>query len=417
MNGRRRGEDEWCHSRSIRAGDLEQGWKLHVSATIASAAEVLARADPILRRRDVLFKRPTNLQQLLVLNSGVAGFSQIGKFLTIYPASTEEAVKLAVELHRATRGLAGPRVPFDVRYRPQSLVYYRYGSFRRTAAKPAGFVRAPNGRLYRDRRAPKKAVPSWLRDPFAPSHPKSRKSRGPIGLDYLVYKAVAQRGKGGVYTAIDLSVSPPRKVIVKEGRRHGETDRDGKDGSLRVRHEGRILRILRKAGLPVPEVFREFSQSGNRYVVLEWIIGRPLIATKRLQPARPSWRRAARILDQVGPLLSTMHAAGWVWRDCKPSHVLTHRGTVNLIDFEAACRIDDRRISPWGSADYLPPGHREKLRRHPGTLEDDYALGAIAFQCMCGEFPPRNSRRRSGFYRRAGCPDSLRARIENLLRC
>ena len=190
---------------------------------------------------------------------------------------------------------------------------------------------------------------NWVLDPFGPAKP--RKSRGPIGLDYLVYQAVAQRGKGGVYTAIDLSVSPPRKVIIKEGRRHGETDRDGKDGYLRVKHEGRILRILRKAGLPVPEVFREFSQNGNRYLVLEPITGRALIAKKRLQPSRSSWRRAAKVLDRLCPILSTLHAAGWVWRDCKPSHIFLHRGAIRLIDFELACRIGERRISPLGSAD------------------------------------------------------------------
>ena len=406
----------WRCSRPLRDADPAQGWKIHISATINSAAEILARVEPILRRRSVLFKRPTNLQQLLVLNSGAAGFSQIGKFLTVYPSSTEEAVKLARELHRATRDLVGPRVPFDVRYRPNSLIYYRYGSFRQTAAKPAGFVRAPNERLYRDQRAPKKAIPSWVRDPFGPSQARSRKSPGPIGLDYLVYKAVAQRGKGGVYTAIDLSVSPARKVIIKEGRRHGETDRDGKDGYVRVKHEGRTLRILRKAGLPVPEVFREFSQNGNRYLVLEPIAGRALIAKQRLQPSRPSWHRAAKILDRLCPILSKLHGTGWVWRDCKPAHIFLRFGMLRLIDFEGACRIEERRVSPWGSTDYLPLGHREKSRRCPGTLEDDYALGVIAFQFMCGEFPPRNSRRRSAFYRRAGCPASLRARIEDLLR-
>jgi tRNA A-37 threonylcarbamoyl transferase component Bud32 len=409
-------DNAWRCSRPLRDADPAQGWKIHISATINSAAEILARVEPILRRRCVLFKRPTNLQQLLVLNSGAAGFSQIGKFLTIYPSSTEEAVRLAKELHRATRHLVGPRVPFDVRYRPNSLVYYRYGSFRQTEAKPAGFVRAPNGRLYRDQRAPKKAVPDWVRDPFAPLRTRSRKSTGPIGLDYLVYKAVAQRGKGGVYTAIDLSVSPARKVIIKEGRRHGETDRDGKDGYVRVKHEGRILHILRKAGLPVPEVFREFSQNGNRYLVLEPIAGPALVSEKRLQPSRPSWHRAAKILDRLCPILSKLHGAGWIWRDCKPSHLFLRSGMLRLIDFEGACRIEERRVSPWGSTDYLPLSHCEKSRRRPGTLEDDYALGVIAFQFMCGEFPPRNSRRRSAFYKRAGCPASLRARIEVLLR-
>lgn len=410
------GDDGWRYSRAIRADDPEQGWKLHVSASIASAAEVLARVEPILRRRGVLFKMPANLQQLLKINSGAAGFSQIGKFITVYPLSTAEAVMLARDLDKRTRGLAGPRVPFDYRYRVNSLVHYRYGAFQTTPDKPAGFIRGPKGRLYRDWRAPKKAVPAWLENPFYRSRRRVRKSPGPIGLDYLAYRAITQRGKGGVYEAIDLSVSPARNVIIKEGRRHGETDRDGKDGYARLRQEGRVLRILDRAGLPVPKVFREFTQNGNRYVVLEPIVGRPLIGPRRVQPSRPSRRRAAKILDQVGPLLAAIHAAGWVWRDCKPSHILLHGGSVHLIDFELACRIGERRISPFGSVDYLPPGQREKLRRLSGTLEDDYALGVIAFQMMCGAFPPSGSRGRAHFYRRAGCPKSLRTRIEELLR-
>ncbi len=143
--------------------------------------------------------------------------------------------------------------------------------------------------------------------------------------------------------------------------------------------------------------------------------GAAFLPAKRLQPARFSWRRAQKILDQIEPLLQAVHAAGWVWRDCKPSHIFVDRAAVRLIDFEIACRIGDRRASPWGSTDYLPPGQREKSRRCPGTLEDDYALGVIAFQFMCGQFPPRGARKRASFYRRAGCPASLRSRIENLL--
>jgi class IV lanthipeptide synthase len=419
-NGKRQvpriGDATWYYSRSIRADDPEQGWKLHVSATIASAAEVLARAETILCRRDVLFKTPANLQQLLEMNSGAAGFPQIGKFITVYPRSTAEAVMLARELDKKMRGLAAPRVPFDYRYRAHSLVYYRYGAFKATPDKPAGFIRGPKGRLYRDWRAPKKAVPAWVENPFHRNVRKARKSPGPIGLDYLVYRAITQRGKGGVYQAIDLSVSPARTVIIKEGRRHGETDRDGKDGYARIRQEGKALRILNESGLPVPKVLREFVQNRNRYVVLESIVGRPLIARARIQPSRPSWHRATRILDRLCPILSTLHAAGWVWRDCKPSHIFLHRGAVRLIDFELACRVGERRISPLGSADYLPPGFRERRRRRLGTQEDDFALGVIVFQFLCGEFPPCNWRRRSAFYRRTGCPDSLRTRIEGLLR-
>lgn len=392
-----------------------QGWKLHVSATIQSAAQVFSRIESILAEGGVPFKMPRDLQHLLLINSGAEGFSQIGKFITVYPHSVEEAVALAEKLHRSTRGLAGPRVPFDLLYKPRSLVHYRYGSFRGTRSKPAGFIRAPDGKLIRDRRAPKSAMPLWLEDPF----PKSRRSRpflDPIGRDYLVFTAKSQRGKGGVYEAIDLSVNPPRAVIIKEGRRHGETDRDGKDARQRLRHEGRVLRALRLSGLPVPEVLQEFVQGGNRYLVLEFLPGNPLIPPSAGRPATFSWRRADRLIRMVSPLLDKVHSCGWVWRDLNPTHLLCHRGEIRLIDFETACRLGERRISPWGSADYLPPNYRNQTMRKSGTTEDDHALGVIAFQLMTGRLPPTTVRARRRYYKVACCPDRLRSCIERFFR-
>lgn len=399
----------------MRPDDPAQGWKIHVSATIISAEEILTRAFPILCKRDALFKVPCRLEFLMTLNSGIPDFSQVGKFLTIYPRSTDEAVVLAGELHRVTRGLAAPRIPFDARYRRNSLVYYRYGAFRASSKNEPGVVRGPNGRRYLDRRAPGKAIPRWVVDPFPKTRKKLSRSKGPIGEDFLAFKAKMQRGKGGVYEAVDLSVSPARVVIIKEGRRHGETDWNGKDGYARVMNEARVLRLLRKVGLPVPEILREFVQNGRRYLVLERIPGRSLIPLNRIQPVKNSWRRAAKILKQIEPLLSKIHGAGWVWRDCKPSHILVHRGQLRLIDFEGACPIGDTSALPWGSPNYVPEVYPRKFSRQAGALEDDYALGVIAFQFATGKFPPRTSRGRAILYQRCGCPDSLRTQIESLL--
>jgi serine/threonine protein kinase len=407
-------DGQWRYSRRTRRDDPAQGWKLHISATVVSASDVFAAAEPILRKHEALFKVPDRLELLISLNSGLSGFSQVGKFLTIYPRTTSEAVHLARELHRVTRHLEGPRIPFDAPYRKNSLVHYRYGAFRRLGRNSAGVIRGPRSHVYRDRRAPGRAVPRWLPDPFNRAS-KSNKSAGPIGVDYLAFKAKIQRGKGGVYEAADLSVSPARLVIIKEGRRHGETDQEGKDGYARVQHEAKVLRRLHAAGVPVPEVFREFSQDGNRYLVLEKVAGRPLIPVIRMHPARISWRRATKILDQLQFLLSRIHAAGWVWRDCKPSHILVHRRQFRLIDFENACRIKEKEISSWASRDYLLPTIQKALRRRAGTLEDDYALGVIAFQFLSGKFPPGSSRLRASIYKATRCPDSLRSRIESLL--
>jgi serine/threonine protein kinase len=372
----------------------------------------LSRVRPILRKYNAFFKIPARPDLLASLNAGLPDFAQVGKFLTVYPRSTAEATTLARELHLATRGLPGPRIPFDARYRANSLVHYRYGAFRASPKNRFGSVRDPAGKLRADKRGPGLAVPDWLENPFPKIQPKSSAPSGPIGIQLLPYKVKMQRGKGGVYEALDLSVCPPRRVILKEGRRHGETDWLGLDGYARLKHEGWVLRSLRKAGLPVPLLFREFTQNGNHYLVLERIAGRPLIASTREQPKQLSWGRAEKIWQQLEPVLSRIHAAGWVWRDCKPSHIFVHRGQVRLIDFEEAGRVRRPNRRPWRSKNYCRPNNQKS---RISVRDDDYALGVIAFQFGTGKFPPASAFSRAALYKRTKCPRALREKIDQLL--
>jgi hypothetical protein len=408
----------WRFSRRLRPSDPAQGWKIHISATPLSAASVYSRVHPLLASRGLLFKVPVSLDSLAQLNAGIGAFSQIGKFLTIYPRCVAEAVDLAQQLHAVTRGLCGPKIPFDERYRRNSLVYYRYGSFGKMGN---GTIFDNSHRPHKDRRKPGCAVPRWLDDPFKPSNngdgkPSWLKSRGPIGCDYIAFRAISQRGKGGVYEAVDLTVSPARVVILKEGRRHGETAWDGQDGYEQVKHEGKVLRALLGARFPVPRVLREFTQDRNRYLVLEKIAGHRLLARHRTQPSRTSWRRAEIILERLGGLLSRLHATGWVWRDCKPWHIFLEGDQTRLIDFEGACRIPETEVLSWSSLNYTPASYHKSFSRRPGTLEDDYALGVILFQFLSGEFPPGSARIRCRVYRQTQCPNHLRRNIETLLK-
>src|SRR5204863_196337 len=84
------------------------------------------------------------------------------------------------------------------------------------------------------------AKPDWVSDPFlgrgaggAAAHAES-----PLGTTFRAFQALTQRGKGGVYKALDLSAHPPRLCIMKEGRSVGELTWDNRDGRWRVRHEG-----------------------------------------------------------------------------------------------------------------------------------------------------------------------------------
>src|SRR6266446_836198 len=163
----------WRYSRGLRSSDPAQGWKIHISATPLSAGAVFSCVHPLLTRRDLLFKVPASLDLLVQLNAGIGAFPQIGKFLTVYPRSTVEAVDLAQQLHAATRGLCGPKIPFDARYRKNSLVYYRYGSFGRSEN---GAIFDHSHKPRKDRRKLGCAVPRWLDDPFNPSNNRAGKS-------------------------------------------------------------------------------------------------------------------------------------------------------------------------------------------------------------------------------------------------
>lgn len=402
----------WRYSRSPRKSDPVQGWKIHVSATILSASDIFARSFPVLNAHGALYKVPAKLSFLAHLNSGDAGYSQIGKFITVYARSDNEAETLARKLHHATLGCAAPEIPFDVRYKPKSAVYYRYGSYvsRRKGASMVIFDSV--GKAHPDKRAPSYAVPNWLDDPINKRPIKPSKSRSPFGLELLVHKALAQRGKGGVFEALDLSNFPPRLVIIKQGRRHGDLDWTGVDGYARIKQEGRTLRVLHRAGIPVPNVLREFERSGHRYLVLEKISGPRLSVGK----SKRSARFVAHMLTRLGAVLSQLHALGYVWRDCKPTNILVSGNQLSLIDFEGACRISKIGIPPWGSIDYLPPCYRNEFAiRRAGTLEDDYALGVIAFQLFSGKSPSEDAMTRKRIYDRMGCPATLRTRLEALL--
>src|SRR5213078_1654866 len=93
------------------------------------AVEVLDRCLAVLGGERCGFKVAASRARLRELNLGLAGATQVGKFVTVYPEDDAAAIRLADALHLATAGLEGPPIPSDRRLRPGSLVHYRYGSF------------------------------------------------------------------------------------------------------------------------------------------------------------------------------------------------------------------------------------------------------------------------------------------------
>lgn len=417
------GDSIWRQSRVVGDQDPIQGWKLHVSATILSACSVFEKVAPYLLRLGVLFKAPSSILELKKLNCGLHySYSQIGKFITVYPRTEGEAVLIANKLHKMTKEFTGPLVPSDNPLRKASLVHYRYGAFSKLEVedqngKSVPAVYTPQGDLVPDLRTPGAAVPSWVIDPFAKeSYQEDAESNfenlSPLKVNTLVYEAISQRGKSGVYRALDLSTSPARICILKEGRKYGETDWDNRDGYWRVRHEAKVLKSLKSKGVNVPEVYTTFEEKPNYYLAMELIEGDNL---QKLILKKIDIKDALGYGIQIAKILGSIHDAGWVWRDCKPLNlILSKQDILRPLDFEGACLIDSPDKMEWGTQGYLPPEWGQPFIGQSRLPEDLYALGATLHQLFSGQIPRTSTLPPIGKLRKR-VPSTVRQIISALL--
>jgi len=370
-----------------------QGWKLHIAATLLSANAVFEKVAPWLQRRGSLFKAPRSLNELQKINCGLYyGYSQVGKFITIYPQSEKEALFLANKLHALTSTFSGPCVPFDFRFKPESCVHYRYGSFAQlNIQEPDGSltpaIKDAEGQLVPDLRYSQENSFQAPHNPFLRKPPRRAKSSDatPLKTTFRAFRSLTQRGKGGVYQAFDFSTEPARRCILKEGRRLGEVIWDGRDGRWLVEREQKILKSLSVAGVQVPVVYASFEELGNYYLVLEYVDGENLLDLLLKRRRRLTIIQALCLALQIANLLEQIHSAGWAWRDLKPANLLVTRdGSLRPLDFEGASRLGDNERLIWSTPEFTPPRQFGK-RRSLGESDDCYALGATLWFLLSGQ--------------------------------
>ncbi|MCX2733883.1 class III lanthionine synthetase LanKC [Saccharopolyspora sp. NFXS83] len=363
----------------------EQGWKVHVSATIDNAERVLRVVGDHCLRNRVAFKHLRDQAVLLVRNSKYAPRSGSGKFITAYPVDDDHLRTILVELSAALAGEPGPYILSDLRYGAGPL-YVRFGGFEQRWAELGGSrvpaVERPDGVLVPDVRGPGFSVPEWVRLPeFLEPHLAARKNGDPAQLPYRVTSSLHFSNGGGVYRA--TRESDGADVVLKEARPHAGLDRDGTDAPARLRREHEVLRHL--SGIEgVPEAHELFPVWEHTFLAMEPMPGRSLGSwlarnyplTRRHVTAGELARyadRALALLDRVRDLIDQVHGRGVVFGDLHPLNVLVDEDdSVALVDFEMA------------SLDLAPP--RPALgapgfRAPPGTTGPDvdrHALAALA---------------------------------------
>ncbi|MFG3041387.1 lanthionine synthetase LanC family protein [Streptomyces sp. NPDC048330] len=392
-------DEMWCRLAPRSGTRREQGWKLHLSATTASAPTVLTRALGVLLKNASGFKFARSLEQVSALNSRATPRGNSGKFITVYPRSDADAAELARELHRATTGLAGPRILSDQPYAVRSLVHYRYGAFvgRRRLSDDGllvWFIEDPDGNPVEDKRTGQYSPPSWAVCPFpavAAVAPRSGGTKGgPVVLAgrFAVREAIRHTNKGGVYRGSDVTTGAG--VVIKEARPHVEADASGYDVRDWLRAEADMLERLKGLGL-APEPLGMFEHGGHVFLAQEEVPGvtlRTWVAEHFRDVGGQRYRADA--LAQVARLVELVeaaHARGCVLRDFTPGNVMVQPdGELRLIDLELAVHTGEAAVpTRVGTPGFSAPERLSDAPVHPTA--DYYSLGATACFVLAGKVP------------------------------
>ncbi len=107
----------------------KQGFKIHVSFGTSDDISSVFNIFNFLFECGVSFKCVLSINDLIKLNEGVGGWRQIGKAITVYTNSKEQALSLMKELDVIVPYSRGPWVQNEKKIRSGGAVSIRYGAF------------------------------------------------------------------------------------------------------------------------------------------------------------------------------------------------------------------------------------------------------------------------------------------------
>ncbi|MBN2394583.1 MAG: protein kinase [Anaerolineae bacterium] len=208
---------------------------------------------------------------------------------------------------------------------------------------------------------------------------------------------------GAMYRAWDTQRDAP--VSVKELTPQPDLDRAVLD-RLRgeFEQEARILRTLRHPAMATLHNFFHAEDTGNTYLVMDFVEGESLadcIARVGALPEAQVKVWAAQILDA----LEFCHSHGVLHRDIKPQNIILRPdGQAILVGFELAKLWDPNDPRSWtatrvmGTPEYAPPERWGLQSWHIDALSDVYSLGATLYHALTGKVPQTAGERTSNPY-------------------
>lgn len=334
-----------------------QGWKIHASACLDNAEEILDAVWGYCIPRGIAFKFVRSRQLLLLANGKYAHRGSSGKFITIFPADDAQFEVVATDLDALLGGRPGPYILSDLRW-GQGPLYVRYGGFSdrycigaNGELEPA--IEKPDGELVPDRRGATYYTPPWVSVPECLAPQLAARTKTTVeDMPYRIDRPLHFSNGGGVYAGVERESAKP--VVLKEARPHAGLSMDGADAVTRLRQELEMLQRL--TGLAVtPEVLDYFTLDGHEFLVLEFVDGPTLsntlvdryplalLGADDKHQEYTSW--ALDMYGRVEAAVLRAHERGVVIGDLHPHNILVRPdgGRIALIDLEIASDVAEAK--------------------------------------------------------------------------
>lgn len=356
-----------------------QGWKIHLSASIVNFADIMMKSVYYLISQRVAFKC---IRRITSLTGYEGSYTQLAKFITIYPASETKFVECALYLAQHLSGIASPSVAGDMRI-GSSPVHYRYGVISGWADLPRGLARETTLRDASGQPTPdrKGQLPAFVSDPLA-GHRSPKKSSVLKVLDRPEFSWHQRLLTGHSLILIGEHIGRPAVAKIV---RKGVYDGWGQEWTALLRR-GRdtMLALWRRA--PVPRFIAWIEDESDAAMVTEALPGFALDAwmrraawTGKTITDELRWSVTSKILELVG----CIHREGFIIGDLSPSNLVidVNKGAVALTDLDLATRMG----GPIAYGGTIGFSLGTPYRYNNPTSKDLLALASCCFFLQTGE--------------------------------
>jgi serine/threonine protein kinase len=329
-----------------------QGWKIHLSATLGNATSILATACRVLQERRIPFKHSVDKGILYHQNSKRWPRGGAGKFMTIYPSSTEQCGELLESLYQEMIGYNGPYILSDRRYKDSKVVYYRYGGILplrqlKVSGDQGHVIQGSDGEVISDERQAFFQLPAGISDPFVSEAESEEPGDGTLKNGrYTIESVLSFSNSGGVYIGRDNHTGA--QVVIKEARPFTNVSPRGTDSVWLLKKEHRLLTVLQDTGV-APRPIDFFQDWEHFFLVQEFVDGiilrghntRNAINLKvrpSLEDAEAFYARFRRVHVRIAEILQVLHDRNIVFSDISHNNVIVREDgeDIKLIDFEGA---------------------------------------------------------------------------------